>query len=320
IAGGIMFIVVAFLDDVIEGLLVLFIPIYAIVYLCKNPETQGWFCLSLVSWVCLFTAVGESAISQFGDRARQNAPAFQQAQFQPPLVQRPIQPPVQQPVQQPVQRPVAPPSPPVAGPVAPNVTGNPQLDKLLADLESEDRQRVLSATSDLFLMPMLPEHQPKVFAKLIAIAKAPFDLKRNYQRIAAEAVLRKWSTKNDIPALLELRKGSDPEGIDISRLLDIVEPFHDERTIPLAIEAMRLKVPKAKALAALRTMGSKPEPFVLPLLKESNPVLVLEAIYLLRDIGTSASIPALQPLVTGPVVRLRSAARAATKSIKLRAS
>jgi hypothetical protein len=177
IASSIIFLVIAFMDDVIEGLLVLFVPFYAIYYLCKNPETHGSFCMSLVAMLYLLTIILEGAIAHFSDHTIRNPPPqFRRVQFEQPRYQQPqLQP---APVQQ--------------IPVAQKVKGDPRLDGLLAQLQSTDRRRVADSGGER--MPMVPEHQPEVFAKLLATCKIPLDANENGSRSFALGAIRKWTT------------------------------------------------------------------------------------------------------------------------------
>ena len=90
-------------------------------------------------------------------------------------------------------------------------------------------------------------------------------------------------------------------------------------SIPLAIETLRgedpIAIPRGKIL---RPLGPKSEPFLIPLLHDSNPATISTTIDLLRDLGTSASVPALQSLATGGEIRYRRAAKNAVERIQSR--
>ena len=313
LGGIVLFIVFAFMDDIVDGILVLLVPFYAFYYLCKSPASHGPFCMWLASLVIFGTAIGERVLldwraGRFGGMARpapqlqmnfERRPfegrAFEQhREQQAPVPQAPAP-------QPPAPPPPAPPQPPA--PKAPTPQEAEQLlaaeiDKMLAHIEVGDARSSVSAR-DLRLIKPIPEYQPKVIAKAAVAAKSPIASNRR----DGISVLTAWASPKDIPLLIEV--GNGLQGLELGLFAQKLGKFKDERTIPLIIRGVRDPDGQGFAARGLREAGPVAERFTLPLLKEKRFFTVFYAIEALSDVGTEASLPALQQIADSNSVDVR---------------
>jgi hypothetical protein len=323
LGGMVLFLVFAFRDDVVDGILVLLVPFYAFYYLCKSPAGHGPFCMSLASLVIFGTVIGERALmdwraGRFGGMGRP-APQvqlnlerrpFEGRAFEP----RPLQPAPFPPA--PVERPrdpQPPPAPKVPTPQEAEQLLAAEIDKMLAHLELGDARSSVSAR-ELRLMKPIPEYQPKVIAKAAIAAKSP----NASNRKDGISVLTTWASQKDIPLLIEV--GNGLQGMELGLFAQNLGKFKDERTIPLIIRGVRDPEGQGFAARGLREAGPVAERFTLPLLKEKRFFTVLFALEALSDIGTEASLPALQQIADSNSVdvRWRNLARKDIEDIRRR--
>lgn len=63
LAGGIWFLIIAFSDNVMQGLLCLFVPFYSLLYLISNWETcKGAFLTQLGGWLMIVVTAGAAGV------------------------------------------------------------------------------------------------------------------------------------------------------------------------------------------------------------------------------------------------------------------
>jgi hypothetical protein len=214
-----------------------------------------------------FTNVGKNIGNDFG-----NPPNFPNNQpvNNPPPVNNPMPPPVDLP-------------PPV-------VTGDPALDKLLADLGSDQWPTVNNAAQKLATMQP-NDHQAAVAQQLAARIDHPNPLART----TLARALCVWGTAKEIPVFITILDDQDFQNIQRRHeVLKIIGKFKDERTIPALLKCLKNIHTRHQAQKALQEVGPVAEKDVLPLLQTDD--LRSPALKILKEIGTQQSVPALKAI------------------------
>ena len=289
--GRIVTIVVAFMDSVAQGILVLLVPLYSLYYLCKNPASHGPFCLGVVGILYMGTGIGEDALIELrSGRLPEQVQADPPPQVRPPQVEigrQPFQP--FQPAPN-LRPPVAQPRQPVRPQQPPPVTAA-EIDQMLADIETGDGTRSNVSARRLSETKPIAEFQPKVIARAAVGAKSP----NKWNREASRSVLVSWAIEKDIPLLIEI--GNTLKGGDLGVFAMGLGKFKDERLIPTIVRGVREPDGGGFAARGLRDAGPIAEPLTLPLLKEKGFYTLLFVLEALSDVGTEKSLPALQAIV-----------------------
>ena len=132
------------------------------------------------------------------------------------------------------------------------------------------------------------DRRGEVVGKLIALTEdeSPFI------RWPAIKALGTWGGKDEVPFFIQLTLHKDPS--TRREALKVIGRFKDPRTLEPIIQCFRDGSTRKEAGDALREFGVKAEPNVRALLDEDNVFLKRDAILLLKDIGTEASVPAIQ--------------------------
>lgn len=175
--------------------------------------------------------------------------------------------------------------PTIPQPEAPRVTGDPQVDRALLELADEKDGGVRSRAAErLGVMRPNDAYRAVVARKLAEVALGPQEVGRG----AAARALAEWAGPEAVPDLLRM--------------------FH---------QAGPLREAAAKGL---RKVGAPAEKDVLALVNDDqvDSGMRSEAIEVLRDIGTTASIPTLQVFVDRREPFLDTRARTAIFAIKQR--
>ncbi len=175
--------------------------------------------------------------------------------------------------------PAAPPQP-----EAPRVTGDPKVDRALLELTDKDGQIRGWAAERLGVTPPNEAYRAVVARKLAEAALGPEEVGRG----AAARALAEWAGPETVPELIRMLRQAGP-----------------------------LREAAAKGL---RKVGAPAEKDVLALVQDTqaDSGLRSEAIEILRDIGTSASLPTLQGFVDQREAFLDTRARTAIFAIKQR--
>jgi hypothetical protein len=201
---------------------------------------------------------------------------------------------------------------PAGPPPAPKETDDDIVNKVLAELDKTER--IDWWTVDRLNQVKSNERRPEVSQKLSALLEST----DNGTRVEAIKRLGLWGGPADVPALISLLDHKD--GGTQEAAMRALGSLHDPRAIAPLIA--RIKGNRT-AQEALRKLGSAAEPDLIPLLEPSvDPFLQQAAIRVLQDVGTSASVPALQKVVANPTgVRIQEAgsAKEALKAINARA-
>jgi hypothetical protein len=324
--GYLLILVLIFRDSPDDGPWCLIFPHQAIGYAWANRATKGPLGIFLIGMTFAISAPilqlcrldasvpGDGPVAQAPAPPPAPMPAPKPAAPQP-AVQQPVdpkpaakQPAVEQPAPK-LENPAAPPKPPA--PVVAALTGDPQLDELLAAFDSKKASAASRASIELARMAVKPEHRAVVADKLVQhLNSSEFFVRR-----AVLHALAKWATSKEVPALVEFGTGNSREAADA---LAALAPLNDERSIPLAVDGMRQLGSRFQAQKVLRGLGSKCETALQLLLKDSDFFVVQAAVDLLNDVGTGASLPALQQLAASGDAGLQLRAGRAIQSIQRR--
>jgi hypothetical protein len=205
-------------------------------------------------------------------------------------------------------QPQPPDQPPAVAVAQPGQQPGGELDLLLAELRSPDPFQREQAARKAGEMRVVEERQPEVRAALEALLE---DVNILVIRAALPAV-EKWGGKDSVPTLARLLDKRDfPYRWE---LMLVLSRSQDERAA--AALAARLDDPKeaGPASTALRGMGPVAEPAVLRQLETNKNLFVQRlACGLLCDLGTRASLPALERAAASPDLALSTEARRCRK-------
>lgn len=185
-----------------------------------------------------------------------------------------------------------------------------ELAATLADLKDDKKAlgRVLALQKKA---PSIPN--PEVGEALVHLLKIG-DKNHRYGVIKA---LELWASEAQTPDLLATLDDEMP--ITRHAALKALARVNPEKAALPAGKMLTVKEDKLAASAVLKTLGEFAEPVVIPVLKDKDWQTRLEAIRILSEIGTEASIPALEPVSTGDENILnRNTAKEAITAIKKR--
>ena len=191
----------------------------------------------------------------------------------------------------------APPGPAAKGPVpkrevpkreVPRIEGDAYFQTVWADLH-DDNHFTLKAALERLAKMKPTDQRAKVAEKLVPLT----DNESTFIRRAAVTALGVWGSENDLPALIRAAVHKDTS--TRSAALAVISRFRNAQTLEVVIQSFRERATRTDAGNALREMGPMAEAAVLTLLDDKDDVfLKRDAIELLADIGTEASVPALQ--------------------------
>ena len=183
------------------------------------------------------------------------------------------------------------PAPPVVTrrrPTAPKTAED--LTKLLDDLQSPDETTRQKAAEALTKWPP-KERLDEVKQKLMPLLSSP----NAATRTAAVKALAACDPKEVPPELVKLLEDKPP-----SVRWAVLYVLKDRKDAHFAeAVAARLPTDGAAATDALRAMGPAAEQAVLPYLTHNNPHTRTLAFQIIKDIGTAASVPALEKAIQG---------------------
>lgn len=170
----------------------------------------------------------------------------------------------------------------------PVVTGDPELDRALANLEAKnDADRKAAADR---LAGMTPNQHRRVVVQKIA------EQLRTDQPFDREPLLRAlgvWAAAAEVPILIELLDNKDILTRNLT--LDALGKLRDERAVKPVVRCFLEFNTRWHAEQALKALGPLAEKEVLALLDQPDKKdLWIPAIYILKDIGTEQSLPALE--------------------------
>jgi hypothetical protein len=271
---------------------------------------KAMYCWFGVAFLLVGTVVLSIMFGIVGSMLAQNASSAQQTTNPPPGPQSNNQPP-------PGQQPNGGQQPNPAQPANPKPPGNPAppagnvIPQLVADLQSPDVAKRKDAAEKLAAMPVDEAQRPVVKRGLEVVLLQPDP----QTAPAALRALQKWGEQDDVPQLQLLFNQRDA-------------PFHQQviETLakfpgPAAADTLAggLSDPRDRPAVgdALREMGAVAEPSVLRRLaipRDSDEKG--DICFLLADIGTQTSVPALQRLARDPDPKVAVKAAAALNLLR----
>ena len=202
---------------------------------------------------------------------------------------------------------------PAPPPAPPRKLSDADLEKLTADLKSSDLETRRAAVRQLNGAEV--ESPSAEFISLVAAVALDSELSIRYP---AANFLSTHATTNEVPVLIKLLKDSDWSSRQyaakaLGRLKDprAIQPLTD-------VIARSGNMNSQDANAALISIGAPAEKAVLDLLNERNADTQRQACAILQQIGTDASLDALQKLVGDSEQQTSQAAVEAIRAIKMR--
>jgi HEAT repeat protein len=197
--------------------------------------------------------------------------------------------PGQFPGRQPQPRPGQNPFPPVPQPPHAGSAG-PSIDKLLDDLNSPVAFTRRQAVEEL--ARMTPNERRAEVAIALRTKLDPHD---HFQVQSVLKALDIWGDDRDVPAIMNLLDSQNPF-IRREAMSALGKRKAAAAATPIA-DRLRDLSDRQYAASALRSIGAAAERPTLELLNDSDPRVREEALKVLRDIATRASIPALREAV-----------------------
>jgi hypothetical protein len=174
------------------------------------------------------------------------------------------------------------------GPAAiPDKTGDPEMDRLLEDLEAVDGA-IRKAAADRLAAMKPNQHRAVIAHKLAAQLPVvePFDREPLIRALAV------WATAAEVPVLIQLL---DSPEIHIRNVtLDALAKLRDERAVKPIVRCFKEFQTRWHSEQALKALGPMAEKEVLALLAQPDRDMWVPAIYVLAEIGTEQSLPALR--------------------------
>jgi hypothetical protein len=170
---------------------------------------------------------------------------------------------------------------------APAATGDRELDQLLTDLGAADGAVRKAAAERLTAMKPNP-HRPLV-AKTLA---EELQLAEQFEREPLIRALGVWATAAEVPLLIQLLDNPDIHTRNMT--LDALGKLRDERAVKPVVRCFKEFNTRWHSEQALKALGPLAEKEVLALLEQPERELWVPAIYVLAEIGTEQSLPALR--------------------------
>ena len=205
---------------------------------------------------------------------------------------------------------LTPPPPPVVAPLS-----DADVQKLIADLKSDDDNTRRSAMSRLSGATITAP--PAELMDLLATKVSDSD---SFNRMTALNFLSQHATADQVPVLVKVLNDSD---MSIRQnAIKALTRLHDPRAIGPLVEVIarggNFNNISSDAGNALISEGPAAESAVLSLLDEKNVDTRRQACVILQQIGTRASLPALQKQMPDPDQQLSQAAVDAVRAINNR--
>ncbi len=186
------------------------------------------------------------------------------------------------------------------------------LEAALADLQSGDTPRMLRAAQQ-FAQKSPVQSDAQVAKALEALLTGREAVLRTH---AAKA-LESWSTPESVPALVKAL-GDDSSMVRVSAINALGKHKAKEAIAPIAGRLGEMS-DRGAAAEFLKTMGPDAEPAVLNQLENAEWRVRREAVTILKEIGTEASILALEKVQDDPNGFVKRSAKDALSAVKSRA-
>jgi hypothetical protein len=187
-----------------------------------------------------------------------------------------------------------------------------ELEQAIANLDSPMEATFREGAEALARMRPDEAQRGRVNQKLVAHARDT----GVFSRRAVIHALGVWATAEQIPVLVEFL--SDPDSANRNQTLEFIGKFKDARTVAPVVRCFEGGSTQIAAAKTLREMGPIAEKEVLALLKRDDFGSAVEAITILRDIGTQQSVPELERIKAKKDGRTEGWATEALKAIAAR--
>jgi HEAT repeat protein len=161
------------------------------------------------------------------------------------------------------------------------------MDRLLFDLEAVDGA-IRKAALDR-LIAMKPNQHRAVVARKLA---EQLQFAEQWEREPFIRALGVWATAAEIPMLIQWLDNPDIHTRNMT--LDALAKLRDERAIKPIVNSFKQGSTRWHSEQALKTLGPMAEKEVLALLEQPDRDMWVPAIYVLAEIGTEKSLPALR--------------------------
>lgn len=192
----------------------------------------------------------------------------------------------------------------------PPLTGDREMDRLLARLGGKNREAVHDAAEKLAAMQPNP-HRPLVAGKLAEVLQTA-EIRNRTPLVRALGV---WGTAKEVPVLIRFL---DDANINTRHeALQALGKLPDERAVEPAIRCLAIFETTWHAEQALKAMGPVAEKGLLAVLRQPNKDLWVPALRILKEIGTEQSIPALEEASQGDF-SIRGVAAGALEAVRKR--
>lgn len=169
--------------------------------------------------------------------------------------------------------------------------GEARVDQLLAEVQANQAtEAVRRPLTELAEAIAIDSVRSKVCESLLSNLEAG----RNRASDAYAAAFANWAETQHIPKLIEFLDSKN--SIALPAIFNRMAEFKDERTlVPMA---RHFELHAAELGPVFENIGDSAESTVMALLENSNPIVAMEAVRVLKVIGTKASLPALEKVAT----------------------
>ena len=188
------------------------------------------------------------------------------------------------------------------------------IDKLLEDLKSDNAGKILLAATKLQHAEPIEERRDEVLKALELLLKD----KDQFRRKQAVDSLATWAKSETVPLLIKVL--DEPALLVKLAAIDALGKLKDERAAEPLAKLVQEPGPRVQAINALRSLGKIAEKAVAGLLMHAEAEVRREGCRLLQEIGTAASLPALQGATNDMDKAVGAAAKMAVEAIEKRKS
>ncbi|HEX5273330.1 MAG TPA: HEAT repeat domain-containing protein, partial [Gemmataceae bacterium] len=194
--------------------------------------------------------------------------------------------------------------------------GKEEWARALEDLRSPDANLRRKAARRIAATPPVEERRADVVSRLEGVLND----QSNEARVAAVKGLASWGGKKAIPTLAARLQGFDPGMHAV--IIEALAGFKDDESAAAIAKRLPDAFDRGKAAEMLRAMDpTMAEKAILPLLKETNVFIRVEAVKVLGDVGGKDSVAPLGQLVadnnifySGPAAEALLAVKARTEA------
>jgi hypothetical protein len=187
-----------------------------------------------------------------------------------------------------------------------------ELTKILDDIKGEDPEKKVDAVDRLTNAEPIPARRTEI-ARLLEPMLDPKEMNEGLRRSATRA-LGTWGDAQSVPVLVARLPAEEKDllvkALAVEALGNLKES--DPEVVAASLKDLLLRFYAARSL---RAMGARAEPAVLKLLQDKDAAVRAAACKVLAEIGTKASVPALQNVAKDPNPHIAAAANEALKAL-----